>query len=470
MNQEICPARLAAQQYGNSPAIVTDGIEISFRELDRFVEGASNRLESLRLDRGDRVPVLAANSPELVIFVLAALRNGLVCCPLPLRTPPTSLSGLIDQVGAQALVTDEARAAVPASVPKALLEDVCETTAPSGNLLFRDFHSGACAVFTSGSEGRPKAALLSYENLYFSAVGSNRNISIREGTRWLLSLPMYHVGGLGIIFRCLLGGGAVVIASATTDLEEAITRFRLTHVSLVSTQLWRALRERAPLDKLECVLVGGGPTPRHLLEQSAALGHPVRTTYGLTEMASQVTTSVPVESEDLTSSGAVLPFRSVRIGPGGEILVRGETLFQGYLDGGVLRKAVDENGWFHTGDLGFFDRNFRLHVRGRRDRRFVSGGENIDPLEVERAIEAVEGVFRAAIVDVPDDEFGARPVAFIEFEEEPIGDDELRRQLSEVLPRFKVPIAFFDWPERRRKNAKISRQELTEIALRKLRV
>nr|MBA3637439.1 AMP-binding protein [Rubrobacteraceae bacterium] len=292
----------------------------------------------------------------------------------------------------------------------------------------------------------------------------NANIALRSGDRWLHSLPLYHVGGLSILFRCLLAGATVALPQHETPLGEAIAGLGATHVSLVSTQLSRLLRGAADLTALEAVLMGGGPVPHSLVDAAFSRGLPVHTSYGLTEMASQVTTTPPGASlEELRTAGRVLPNREVSISVRGEILVRGETLFAGYVEGGGLDRPLDAGRWFHTGDLGELDESGYLRVRGRLDNLFISGGENVQPEEIEEALCRLEGVDEAVVVPVPDEEFGARPVAFVRTDG---GVRDLSRELEPVLPQFKIPISFHPWPEEARRGMKADRAALLERAWR----
>jgi O-succinylbenzoic acid--CoA ligase len=159
-----------------------------------------------------------------------------------------------------------------------------------------------------------------------------------------------------------------------------------------------------------------------------------------------------------------LPWREVSISERGEILVRGETLFVGYVEGEESDRPLDADGWFHTGDLGELDEDGYLRVGGRMDNLFISGGENVQPEEVEEALCRLEGIDEAVVVPVPDEEFGARPVAFVRATgREP---EELERELEPLLPRFKIPIAFHPWPEEARLGMKVDRAALVERAQR----
>jgi O-succinylbenzoic acid--CoA ligase len=208
------------------------------------------------------------------------------------------------------------------------------------------------------------------------------------------------------------------------------------------------LHEDADLTGVKAVLLGGGPIPSYLVEEALAHGLPIHTSYGLTEMASQVTTTPPgAASEELNTAGCVLPHREVSVSGEGEILVRGETLFAGYVEGERIDRPVDAAGWFHTGDLGGMDEDGHLWVRGREDNMFVSGGENVQPEEIEDALCRFEGVEEAVVVPISDEEFGARPVAFVRVAGGTPEPEMLSRALELSLPRFKIPVSFHAWPE-----------------------
>jgi O-succinylbenzoic acid--CoA ligase len=297
----------------------------------------------------------------------------------------------------------------------------------------------------------PKAALHSFGNHYYNALGSNRNITVQPGDRWLLSLPLYHVGGLGIVFRMLLGGGTVVIPESKEDMDTMVGRYGITHVSLVSTQLYRWLNQgvsKKTMRTLKAVLVGGGPVPSSLVSKAFQVGLPLFTTYGSTEMASQIATTTPKDPEDrLFTSGKVLEFRSLQI-DGGEILVKGETLFKGYVSEEKITLPVDDDGWFRTGDMGALDRESYLAFLGRKDNMFISGGENITPEEIERLLCLIPRIAQAVVVPIEDNEFGFRPVAFVKtLGNKTLDHKGLAADLQRNLPRFKVPVAFYEWPK-----------------------
>src|SRR5215211_4818424 len=459
-----CPLRAAALSSPDTTAIVGPWRPISYDEFDKRVSAAALGLGGF--EPGSRVAIYLPKDERYVALLLAVIRAGHVACPVSDRLPPNSVAQLLERAACAALICDDDKVlqAVGSNLhkprPEPLLAESHQRTEPEDMPLERP----ATIIFTSGSTGVPKAALHTFGNHYHSALGSNANIALRSGDRWLHSLPLYHVGGLSIVFRCLLAGTTVALPQPGTSLGTDIGSLGATHVSLVSTQLSRLLREGADLGGLEAVLMGGGPVPPSLVDEALAGGLPIHTSYGLTEMASQVTTTPPGASrKELRTAGRALPSREVSISARGEVLVRGETLFAGYIEGEGLDRPLDTDGWFHTGDLGRVDENGCLRVGGRMDNLFISGGENVQPEEIEDALCRLEGIDEAVVVPVPDEEFGARPVAFVRTVR--VEPESLALALEPLLPRFKIPAAFHGWPEEAR-GMKMDRASLRERALR----
>ncbi len=269
-------------------------------------------------------------------------------------------------------------------------------------------------VFTSGSAGVPKGVVLSRRAFVASAEASAANLGWRDDDRWLLCMPLAHVGGLSILTRCLLARRAVVLAPEgpfdAGALATQVERDRVTLLSAVPTMLARLLeRGWDPPPWLRAILLGGAAASPELLARAADRGWPVLTTYGLTEACSQVTTQPYGTRSRLAGVGPPVRGAEVRI-VDGEIQVRGPMLMDGYLAG---PSPFVVGGWLPTGDLGALDAEGNLHVTGRRSDRIVTGGENVDPGEVERALERCPGVRAALVVGVNDPEWGERVGALI---------------------------------------------------------
>ncbi len=317
-------------------------------------------------------------------------------------------------------------------------------------------------IRTSGSSGEPKDVVLSFANHWFNALGSHQNLPFGEGDRWLLSLPLYHVSGLSLLFRALVAGGTLVLA----DSWRLLPKLSVDYVSFVPLQLARLLQSTEgiqALQRLKAVLLGGAAASQAVLEKAFHLGIPVRTTYGLTETASQVTT-LPATRDfpKWLSAGKLLPYRQLRI-INGEICVAGEVLASGYWTSTGLEPLPLREGFFPTGDIGELDSDGFLFVRGRRDTMFQSGGVKIFPEEIEKALFRIPGITGAWVVPVAHPEYGHRPIAFVEWERTMVStpsESALREQLREWLDRYKIPDRILPLPAEFRGKMKVPRKAL----------
>lgn len=440
------PWRRAAERLPDGLALDDGRIGWTFRDYERKTRALAGGLLSMGFEPGDRLALLLPPEPDTVLLVGACLRAGLVACPLNTRWPDAAVHEALVIARCAALVTDRpteppCRCFLPESIP-------LETSVALPSF---DATRPATIVFTSGSTGTPKAAVLTVAHHMHNARASRRNLPLESGDRWLLSLPLYHVSGLAVVFRGLEAGAAVSFPSPDEALAASFERLKVTHVSLVPTQLQRLMSEpsAAPrLARLKAILLGGSAIPSGLIDEALRRRLPIRTTYGLTEAASQVATATEKElAEGLKGPVTPLIPGSVRLDDSGQILLKGPTLFLGYLEGDAIVRPEVEDGWFPTGDLGCLDAQGRLFVTGRKDLMFISGGENIQPEEIERALCRLEGVLEAVVAPVDDPEYGARPVAFVRCGDGRSPDAEaLRKALRETLPGYKIPVAFYDWP------------------------
>lgn len=253
-------------------------------------------------------------------------------------------------------------------------------------------------LFTSGTSSGPKGVRFSSANWEAAAAASMASLGHGPGDRWLCPLPLHHVGGLSIILRSLAAGGHVIIAP---DLEQASRWLdRVQFASVVPTQLHRILLRRSDaFSTAPRVLVGGGPVDQGLLDKAATAGLTVLPTYGMTETTSQVATARPGDPQR-----RLFPLHGIEIRIGAEqrIEVKGPTVFLGYV--GEPERSRDD--WFSTSDLGRIEPDGSLMVLGRLDRMIISGGENIDPAEVEAAIASHPGVDEVSVLGLPDVEWG----------------------------------------------------------------
>jgi len=457
-------------------AVYAGQVNLSYAEYIKWIYRTAGQLEKSGILPGERVGILSPNRLEIPILLFAMMVYKAVPVLLNFRDPLPKLREALQRVNARKLIvstelnsTDTLLNTIPLKNIIDLEKKSTDANLKTPGKLALDLQQPATVVFTSGSSGEPKAALHLMRNHYFSALGSNQNIPFETGDVWLLSLPLFHVGGLAILFRSLIDGAAVAIPKDMKDIPQALRDYPVTHLSLVATQLLRLLKIDAlipRLQKLKAILLGGSAFPESLIERCIALNLPIHVSYGSTEMSSQITTTAVNEApEKLFTAGRLLPYRELKIAGDGEILVRGETLFAGYVQGERLHLPLRQNGWFATGDLGELTVDGYLIVRGRKDNLFISGGENIHPEEIEKELLEYPGIENAVVVPVPDAEFGYRPVAFIRWQKATDADQtDLTTHLRKKLSGLKIPVRFFDWPEEEGERMKPERRALRELA------
>ena len=431
------------------------------------------RLRSLGIAPGMRVAFYCPNSSALVVTMVACWRIGAVVVPLSTRYSEEQVANAIEGMLCDVLISDEDMTSRPLisfaqdakTAKKIKVLTLCDlgVFARDKNELYAthqkrvechfkdvtlddlnlDLSQQASIVLTSGSTGQPKGVLHTLANHVASARASHEVIPFGQDDVWLVSLPLYHVGGLALIVRALLHGGSLLFPEQ--DWQSSLVNERITHLSVVSTQLKRLLdgdETVQALCKLKAVLVGGAFCPEHLIERCVELGIHVHITYGCSEAASQVTTT----RDKPIGSGQALGCVKVEIAKDEEILIQSESLCQGYMVKGQIQPVTDKQGWFHTGDLGELDGQGHLFVKGRKDCRFISGGENIYPEEIERVLMAIPELLQCVVVPVDHPEFGHRPVAFLHAQGDLPCKDVLRDALK-TIERFKHPDHYFQWPD-----------------------
>ncbi|MFB6172175.1 MAG: o-succinylbenzoate--CoA ligase [Haloarculaceae archaeon] len=449
--------RAAATPERRALTAVASGERWTYRELDDEVTATAGRLAARGVERGDHLAVLLETRPAFVRLVHASLRLGAPLVLLNARLTPAELAAQVERSDAVLVVCEadtDARAREAADeVPVVSVDGDLDERAPA-DVEPVDWTptDPALLLFTSGTTGRPKAVSLALSNLLASAVASAFRLGVLPEDRWHLCLPMYHMGGLAPVVRSTLYGTEVVLQETGDgfDADRTLAAMREhdpTGVSLVPTMLDRLLDAGALPDSLRFVLLGGAPARDDLLDRCADRGVPVCPTYGMTETASQIATARPAEAAAhvgtvgqplLGTDVTVLGEGGDPLPPGetGELVVRGPTVMRGYYgDHEATAAAFGEYG-LHTGDVGYRDEDGRLWVLNRRTDRIVTGGENVDPGEVVEVLRAHPAVEDAAVVGLPDEEWGERVAALV------VGDVDLaalQAHCRERLAGFKCP-------------------------------
>jgi o-succinylbenzoate---CoA ligase len=389
----------AARRRPDHPALDAEGRTLTYGELGVAAARTARRLAALGVGGGDRVATVLPPGVAFCELLHALPRLGAVLVPLDPRDPV--------RVDARITVTAPV-AGAEADVP---LRDTVDPDA---------VHS---VVHTSGTTGRPKAVELTYGNHAASALASADALGVHPGDRWLCPLPLFHVGGLGVLIRSVINATTARVHDRfdTGAVKDALDGGEVSLASLVPTMLVRlraAGLRRAP--GLRAIALGGGPIPAGLLDWARGAALPVVPVYGMTETCSQVAAGSP---------GRPLRGVELEIAADGEILVRGPM---------VARGSLGPDGWLHTGDLGHLDQDGGLHVDGRVKELIVTGGENVAPIEVEQALLSHPAVADAGVAGRPDPEWGEAVTAFVVLRR-PATADELRAWCRDRLEPHKTP-------------------------------
>lgn len=436
------PVHQAALAFPQQTAIKLAGQDIRYSELSQRVIALGQQLRAAGLTEGEPLACIAVNNLQMICLYWACIDIGAIFFPISPRFPLAQIQGLIDEHQIH-------------YVWRAEISDLqnCSQLALDFNRLSNelaqpiDVTRPANVILTSGSSGFPKAAVHCLANHIANAEGARSLIALEQGDAWLLSLPLFHIGGLAILNRCALVGATVVMPDHALSLSQQIDQDKLTQLSLVPAQLSKLLADTSSkLESIKGLLLGGGAVSIDLLAELKQRNIASYTSYGMTEMGSQITTG-PALSDG--SSGKLLPKRELKI-EDSVIWVRGECLFMGYLTDKGIEKPLDADGWFYTKDRGEWDENGNLHILGRVDNMFICGGENIQPEEIEAALKQHPQIDDAIVFAIPDAQFGNLPAAILRGSLTHLTEsiaNELELFLADKIARFKRPRQYYVWPE-----------------------
>ncbi len=414
------------------------------------------------IGKGIKVALLVSNSLRAIYTLFALIRLGATIVPLNTRLSREEIKFQVKNVDCDYLLFEEQ---FQDKITNVELEsshimsifDACRTnkTFSTFSTVDTNLNNPLAIIHTSGTSGQPKGAVLTYNNIYQSAMASAYRIGVMPDDRWLCVLPLFHVGGLSIILRSLLYGTAVDLMPKfdIDQVNQALTHRPITLVSLVPTMLSRLLdaRREAWNPKLRLVLLGGGAPSPELVARCVDEDIPLATTYGLSEASSQVATATLQQVVDKPASvGKPLMFTQVRVVDEqnadarphevGEIIVKSPTIMQGYYSNPEATAKALRDGWLYTGDMGYKDDDGDLFIVQRRSDLIVTGGENVYPVEVENAIRQHPAIKEVVVVGLDDAEWGQRVAGAVQLEEGSIlSPDEVISFARDHLAGYKIP-------------------------------
>jgi acyl-CoA synthetase (AMP-forming)/AMP-acid ligase II len=498
--------RAVLARHGAREALVGDDQRITYTELGRLVDNAAGNLAACGIGAGDRVALLLGNCPEFLVLVLACARLGAIAVPIGTRQPAPEIEYVLNDCGAVVLVLENEfaanlpdRAAVPSVRRCFMLGDpvgggehgaepaaslFAPAVAPATPAIAED--GTAVILYTSGTTGRPKGAMLTHLGMVHAAISFGRCLGLSEQDRTMLAVPASHVTGLIAIHLATLNvGGCVLLLrnfKARAFLELA-ARERMTYTLVVPAIYMLCLLdpefERFDLSAWRVGGFGGAPMPEATIETLARKlpGLNLVNAYGATETTSP-TTIMPfgLALDYRDTVGQVVPCgevivvdeagRPVPPGVAGEIWIRGPMVVPGYWNRPEATAAGFTDGFWHSGDIGSLDAEGFVRVFDRLKDMLNRGGFKVYSAEVENVLALHPAVVESAVVGRPDPVLGERVVAFILSRDPSLAAEEIQRFCRARLADYKVPeiVVFVSEPLPRNANGKVRKVVLRERA------
>ncbi|MFF4113175.1 FadD3 family acyl-CoA ligase [Streptomyces sp. NPDC001714] len=442
----------AADRFGDAEAVVDGPLRLTFAQLTDRVRVAAGAFASLGVGRGDRVAIWAPNSAEWIVAAFGLLTAGGVLVPVNTRFKEDEAHDIVVRSGAKAVLVQQGFLGLEFTGPPGVaVIDLKSGLLESGSPFEREVRGDDVAdiVFTSGTTGRPKGVMMTHAQTLRLYAEWCDLADLREGDRYLIVNPFFHIFGYKAGCIASLIRGATILPVPVFEVDrvlDLVERERVTMLPGPPTLYHSLLEARRKggrdLSSLRCAVTGAADIPVELIRRmrDELPFRSIMTGYGLSE-AGTVTASRPGDSfEDIaTTVGTPCDGVEIRIAGDGEVLVRGYSVMRGYLDDPrATAEAVGGDGWLHTGDLGTLDERGHLRIVGRKKDMFLVGGFNAYPAEIEGFLLGHPAVAQVAVIGVPDPRMGQVGKAFV-VRHGQVTEAELIAWSRERMAGFKVP-------------------------------
>ena len=466
-------------------AVVDGGKRLTYRQLDQRTSQLARALMDLGLQYGDRLAILAHNRLEFLEVIMTAAKLGLILVPLNWRLTASELSFILEDSQTETLIygpeladlAREVRANVTLKKGVVLGENGAEDLPAYEALLAGqpdeepdvvkkpDLSTPHIIMYTAGTTGKPKGAILTQGAGFWNAVNLYTAIDFTAQDRNLVVLPMFHIGGIGLFTLPMLYVGGTAIIQRTFDPVKTLDLLVNENISLffgvpaVFLALIQHPDFKAEMFKgVRLVMSGGAPLPASLVQQYHDAGIVLQQGFGMSEAAPSIATLQ--KEQALAKAGSIgravfhlearivddtmheLPRNQI-----GELVIRGPNLMQGYWNRPEATAEAFTGGWFHTGDLARMDEDGDMYIVERKKDMFISGGENVYPAEVENAIYELPQIAENAVVGIPDDRWGEVGKAFVVLKPgQALEPEEIFNHLKGCLAKYKIPkqVAFLE--------------------------
>lgn len=466
----------------NGTAIIANDVACSYRDLDKRINKLARALNGLGVNKGDRVAVLLHNCREYIEIFFSLAKLGAIIVPINWRLTVPEMSFIVHDSGTKGMIFEDEFADTVDAVKEKETLDFCIHCSPGTMEAFvpkwaygyeallapmdddePDLEDRAgdtdphIIMYTSGTTGVPKGAVLSHRKTFFNVLNSDIFFDLGTRDRMIVTRPMFHSGGLIVDSAPVLyKGGTIIVKRRFRPVEilETVQKYRVTLMELPATVFQFMLNEcnldDYDLSSVRCCFTGGERISLDVLRSLAEKGLVVSQIYGLTEASTVFWLPMEEAREKMGSVGHSIFHGKVRIvdekgnavksGESGEVVVKGPIVMSGYWQRPDLTEEVIRDGWLHTGDIASMDEDGFVYIKDRKKDMYISGGENVYPAEIEKLLLSHPGVMEAAVIGVPDDKWGEVGKAFIvQRGDEKVVPDEILAFLKDRLAKYKMP-------------------------------
>lgn len=426
-------------------AIRTQDKIISYKKLFDLAFDVSGYFKQRKFSQQKYIPIISTNSPEFIIIILALWNSGLVPVPLNIKWTEKEILDVCKKNNFDVILCDKIfnNKISHSNLRIISFEEIFQSELETSKNIYID---EAVVIFTSGTTGEPKGVVHSFDSLANSILNGAEILNHNVADKWLASLPFYHIGGFQILCRALSNGCEIILPEdlEIESLKKSIEEFHPTHISLVSTQLFRLLESKIKIyDSLKITLIGGGFCEDELIINAYNKGWKPYRVYGSSETASFVTAA---NAEEIKCKPGTVgkPIKNVNVKTSleNEIIISTDSLFKEYLNypDEIKLKIID--GFYFSGDLGFIDDLGYLFIEARRTDLIVTGGENVNPIEVESALRSFKEIKEVCVFPIIDSQWGQIVAAAIVLAND-LTEEKIKNELKKRLASFKIPKKFF---------------------------
>jgi len=477
MTPDIGLANWLAQRASRTPerkALTFEGTTWTYAQFQQRIEALSGRLQSLGVEREERVTFLGLNQPAFLVVMFATARLGAIFVPLNFRLTGPELVAQITDAEVHTLIADAQHRSIIDGVRHEIPSVQCflsegeaagwlpiatptDGAAPAVRV---DPDDVAIIMYTSGTTGRAKGAMLTHGNVWWNNTNAMHNLDVLQNDITLAMAPLFHIGGLNVLTLVTLQKGGEVLLHRSFDPGAALAEIAARRVTTMFgvPAMFQFMAQHpnfasADLSSVRTFVCGGAPCPEPLLKIYEARDIPIQQGYGLTETAPMVSFLAPEYAlSKIGSSGRPPLFTEIKLigfdgklvtepGVNGEVYTRGPNVMSGYWRRPeATAEAIDADGWFRTGDVAYWDADGCIYICDRVKDMIISGGENIYPAEVESVISKHPAVAEAAVIGVPDEKWGETTLAVVALKPgQALDIEQLREFAGAQLSRYKLP-------------------------------